>query len=62
VAVITHEVWTCDFCGKPIASGKGLKGTLTLRKQGVKGIGRRVVIALHDACNDKLTRNAGSRP
>jgi len=36
VAVITHEVWTCDFCGKPIASGKGLKGTLTLRKQGVK--------------------------
>lgn len=59
MAVIQHEVWTCDFCGKAIGDrSAGLKGRLELRKPGARGTARRVEICLHALCETKLTKHA----
>lgn len=59
MGIVTHEELTCDFCGKRITDpAAGLRGRLQLRKPHARGTARAVEIALHPACQGKLTRNA----
>lgn len=59
MGIVTHEELTCDFCGKRITDpAAGLRGRLQLRIPHTPGGGRIVEIALHQACQDRLTRNA----
>jgi hypothetical protein len=55
---IVREEYVCDFCGKAIADGDALIGRLGLRKAGARGLGRKVEVALHASCSDKLTQHA----
>jgi hypothetical protein len=58
MGVIIRQEYICDFCGKAIGDGGGLVGRLSLRKAGARGLGRNLIVALHDECSDKLTRFA----
>jgi hypothetical protein len=58
LGVIIREEYVCDFCGKSITDVDMLVGKLALRKQGARGLGREVSLALHPACSEKLTENA----
>jgi hypothetical protein len=60
VGVIVREEYVCDYCGKPITDSNILIGKLALRKQGARGLGREVVLTLHPACAEALTKNAPS--
>ena len=51
---IVREEYVCDICGKPIGEDV-LFGRLTLRKAGVKGLGRNFKVVLHDTCSEQLT-------
>jgi hypothetical protein len=55
---VVHAEYVCDFCGKAIGETEALIGRLTLRKAGVRGLGRSLEVVLHDACSEKLTRHA----
>jgi len=60
VGVIVREEYVCDYCGKAITDANILIGKLALRKQGARGLGREVVLTLHPACSESLTKNAPS--
>jgi hypothetical protein len=51
---IVREEYVCDMCGKPIDEDV-LIGRLSLRKTGVRGLGRTFKVVLHDTCSEKLT-------
>ena len=60
MGVIVKEEYVCDYCAKPITDANILIGKLALRKQGARGLGREVMLALHPACSESLTKNAPS--
>ena len=61
MGVIVREEYVCDYCGKGITDSNILIGKLALRKQGARGIGREVMLALHAVCSEKLTENSTGR-
>jgi hypothetical protein len=58
VGVIVTEEYVCDYCTKRIPNADALVGRLSLRKQGARGLGREVGLALHPACLDRFTAKA----
>ncbi|MGH2373672.1 MAG: hypothetical protein ACRDIC_09400 [bacterium] len=64
MGVIVRQEYVCDYCSKPITEQAGMMGRLAVRKQGARGLGREVMLALHPSCSDKLVKNASavSRP
>jgi hypothetical protein len=55
---VVRAEYVCDFCGKAIGETEALIGRLTLRKAGVRGLGRSREVALHAACSEELTQHA----
>ena len=58
MGVIVTEEYVCDYCTKRIPNADALVGRLSLRKQGARGLGREVGLALHPACLDRFTAKA----
>jgi hypothetical protein len=58
VGVIVTKGYVCDYCTRRIPDTDVLVGRLSLRKQGARGLGRKVGLTLHPACLDKFTARA----
>lgn len=62
VGVIYKEELCCDFCGKKVPESEvALLGKLSLRKQGVRGVGRQLNLVLHERCGARLMQHSTQR-
>ena len=61
MGITVREEYVCDYCANPITDADVLVGKLTMRKQGARGIGREVMLALDAVCSEKLTENSTGR-
>lgn len=58
MGVIVIEEYVCDFCGESLKREESHVGSLTLRRQGARGLGRAFEVYLHEDCTGKLIRHA----
>jgi hypothetical protein len=59
MGVVTTKEYVCDLCGKEVPKGVTPHvGTLKVRKQGSRGLGREVTIVAHGPCIDQLSGTA----